>query len=189
MSWSFNNAPLPHGALRAAFAWSGGFSDGAAQDVLVVAEDGGDLDLTADGLDVAGDSLNGGYLAALDLGDAALGYAHLVGDLRLGQAQGLAPLGEPVPVDVGLVTLARLGNGLLATGLSDDAAADVLPPGKVSHRPSPSRSLRYSAYNSSACGIALRYQPCQSPDLSPPVIRIADRHWSNANNIRTSVRP
>src|SRR5215469_9587507 len=37
--------------------------------------------------------------------------------------------------------------------------------------------------------MALRYQPRQSPDLSPPVSRIADRHGSKANSIRTSVRP
>lgn len=83
---------------------------------MVVAENGGDLDVAADGLDVAGDGLDGGDLAALDLGDPALGHAH--------------PL-----------------------------------------------------------GIALRHQPCESADLSPPVSRIADRHGANANRIRTSVRP
>jgi len=40
---------------------------------VVVAEDGGDLDLPADSLDIAGDDFDGGDLAALDLGDAALG--------------------------------------------------------------------------------------------------------------------
>jgi hypothetical protein len=74
--------------------------------VVVVAEDGGDLDLPADGLDVAGDGLDGGDLAALDLGGAALGDARLLGDLGLGQAEGLAALGEPVPVDAGLVAAA-----------------------------------------------------------------------------------
>ena len=69
---------------------SGGFGGGPPQDVVVVAEDGGDLDGAADGLDVAGDGVDGGHLAALDLGDAALGYAHALGGLGLGQAQGLA---------------------------------------------------------------------------------------------------
>src|SRR5512146_1881852 len=32
---------------------------------------------TADGLDAAGDGFDGGYFAALDLGDAALGHDHL----------------------------------------------------------------------------------------------------------------
>ena len=48
---------------------------------------GGDLDGAADGLDVAGDGLDGGYLAALDLGDAAFGHAHLLGDIGLGQSR------------------------------------------------------------------------------------------------------
>ena len=51
---------------------SGGFGGGPPQDVVVVAEDGGDLDGAADGLDVAGDGVDGGHLAALDLGDTAL---------------------------------------------------------------------------------------------------------------------
>jgi len=100
----------------------------AAQDVAVVAEDGGDLDGAADGLDVAGDSVDGRYLAALDLGDAALGHAHPLGDLRLGQPEGLAALGEPVAAVVGPVAVPCLGDGLLAAGPGDDAVADVLQP-------------------------------------------------------------
>jgi hypothetical protein len=50
-----------------------------------------------DGLDVVGDGLDGGYLAALDLADAALGHAHPLGDLGLSQAQWLAVFDEPAP--------------------------------------------------------------------------------------------
>jgi hypothetical protein len=50
-----------------------------------------------DGLDVAGDGLDGGYLAALDLADAALGHAHPLGNLGLSQAQCLAAFVQPVP--------------------------------------------------------------------------------------------
>lgn len=46
-------AQVTEGAYRRAAWWSGGFRDGAAQDVVADAEDGGDLDLPADGLDVA----------------------------------------------------------------------------------------------------------------------------------------
>ena len=60
---------------------------------------------------------------ALDLGGATLGHAHWLGGLGLGQAQGLAAFGKPVPVDVGLVAVARLGVGFLAADLGDDAAA------------------------------------------------------------------
>jgi hypothetical protein len=35
---------------------------------VVVVEDGGDPDVAAEGLDVAGDDLDGGYVAALDRG-------------------------------------------------------------------------------------------------------------------------
>jgi hypothetical protein len=99
------------------------------QNVVVIAEDGGDLDGAADRLDVAGDGVAGGHLAALDLGDATLVYAHALGGLRLGQAQGLAASGKPVPVDVGLVAVACLGDGFLAADPGDDVVADVLPPG------------------------------------------------------------
>jgi hypothetical protein len=44
-----------------------------------------------------GDGLDGGYLAALDLADAALGHAHPLGDLGLSQAEYLAAFDEPVP--------------------------------------------------------------------------------------------
>src|ERR1700722_3992969 len=74
-------------------ARSGGFGYRAAENVVVVAEDGGDLDVAADGLDVAGYSLDGGDLAAFDLGDPALGHAHPFGDVGLGQAECLAPFG------------------------------------------------------------------------------------------------
>jgi hypothetical protein len=46
---------------------SGGFGGGPPQDAVVVAEDGGDLDGGADGLDVPADGVDGGHLAALDL--------------------------------------------------------------------------------------------------------------------------
>ncbi len=42
------------------------------------------------------------------------------GDRGLGQAQGLAALGEAMAVDVGLVALSRLGDGFLAAESGDD---------------------------------------------------------------------
>jgi hypothetical protein len=93
-----------------------------------------------------------------NLGDPALGHAHPLGDLGLSQAERLAPLGQAVAVDVGLVAVAGLGNGLLAARPGDDVVPNVVPLGKARHRPS-SVSASYSSYNRSARGIALRYQP------------------------------
>lgn len=42
---------------------------------MVVAEDGGDLQLPTDRLHVAGDDIDGGHFAALDLGDPAFARA------------------------------------------------------------------------------------------------------------------
>src|ERR1700759_4992615 len=117
-------------------AQSGGFGYGSAEDVVVVAEDGGDLDAAADGLDVAGYGLDGGDFAAFDLGDPAFGHAHPLGDGSLGQAERLAPFGQAVAVDVGLVAVPGRGDGFLAGGGGDDVVPDVLPCGEVRHRPS-----------------------------------------------------
>ena len=46
-----------------------------------------------------------------------------------------------------------------------------------------------SAYNCSARGIALRYQPRQSSDLSPATNKTICCHGSKANRIRISLRP
>jgi hypothetical protein len=54
---------------------------------------------------------------------------------------------------------------------------------------SASRSFTYSTYSCSARGIASRYQPDQSPDLSPPTSRIAERQGSKTKMIRISAEP
>src|SRR5260221_1288189 len=46
-----------------------------------------------------------------------------------------------------------------------------------------------SAYNCSACGIALRYQPRQSPALSPATSKTICCQGSKPNRIRISLRP
>ncbi|CAO5163300.1 hypothetical protein FAIPA1_230032 [Frankia sp. AiPs1] len=164
---------------------------GAAQDVQVVAEDGGDLDLSTESPDVAGDDIDSGDFAAFDLGDPALADAHVLGDVGLRQAEESAAFCEPVAVDVGLVAPAGLGQGFLAAGVGDQAGADVVPPGKSGHElsSSASRSFTYATYSSSARGIAVRYQPDQLPDLSPPTSRIAQRQGSKTNRTRISEEP
>jgi hypothetical protein len=52
----------------------------------------------AECLHAAGDGLDGGQFAALDLGDPARGDAHGLGELDLGEAALLALRGEPRPV-------------------------------------------------------------------------------------------
>src|SRR6516225_3190444 len=80
-AWLSSQGRLPFG-LRGAkdsparWARAGLCGVGGAEDVVVVAEDGGDLEVSAEGLDVAGDGFDGGDFAAFDLGDAALGDAH-----------------------------------------------------------------------------------------------------------------
>lgn len=91
---------------------------GATQDVRVVAEDGRDLNLTVQCLHVATDGVHRGHVAPFDPGDPALGDPHPLGDIGLGQGEGLASLSEPVPVDAGLVALACLGNALLPPAVS-----------------------------------------------------------------------
>jgi hypothetical protein len=73
---------------------SGGFGYRAAEDVEVVTGYGGDLDVAADGLDVAGYDLDGGDLAAFDLGDPAPGHTHAFRVVGLDQAECLAPVTE-----------------------------------------------------------------------------------------------
>ena len=77
--------------------------------MVPVAEVGHEVQPAAEGLDVAGDDLERGDLAVLDLGYAGDADAHGGGDLLLAQAQLLAGLGELVP--------ARLGEQLARTGL------------------------------------------------------------------------
>lgn len=56
-----------------------------------------------------------------------LGHAHPFGDVGLGQAECLAPFGQPMAVDVCLVTMPGPGYGLLAAGPGDDVVPDDLP--------------------------------------------------------------
>jgi len=57
-----------------------------------------ELQLAAQGSDVAGEGLNGGDLAVLDLGDPARGHAHDLRQSRLGETKRL-PLGLDVAKD------------------------------------------------------------------------------------------
>ena len=77
---------------------------------------------------VAGEHVLPGNLSLFNLRDAALGDAHPLGDLLLGQPSGTAHLGQAVPDDGGeQFLLARL-DGLLAAGPLDLGGADVAPP-------------------------------------------------------------
>jgi hypothetical protein len=66
-----------------------------------VAEVGHEVQPSAEGLDVAGDDLEGGDLPVLDLGHPGDAHAHGGGDLLLAQARQLAGLGELVPAGPG----------------------------------------------------------------------------------------
>jgi hypothetical protein len=76
-----------------------GVADGQADGPA--AEIGHEVEPAAEGLDVAGDDLEGGHLAVLDLGHPGDAYAHGGSDLLLAQAQLLAGLGELVPARLG----------------------------------------------------------------------------------------
>ena len=67
----------------------------------LVAEIGDEVQSASEGLDVAGDDLEGGDLAVLDLGYPGDADAHRGGDLLLAQAELLAGLGELVPAGLG----------------------------------------------------------------------------------------
>jgi hypothetical protein len=66
-----------------------------------VAEISDEVQPAAEGLDVAGDDLEGGDLAVLDLGHPGDAHPHGGGDLLLAQGQLLAGLGELVPARLG----------------------------------------------------------------------------------------
>src|SRR5689334_2782155 len=81
----------------------------------------------AEGGGVAGEDVVSRDFAAFDLGDPALGDAHPVGDLPLGQAAGAADLGAAVPEDLGeQLALTGVDRGL-AAGAGDVLGADVVP--------------------------------------------------------------
>jgi len=60
----------------------------------VVAEAGDKVEAAAEGLHVAGDRVDGGQFAALDLRYPSRGDAHGLGELGLGEALALAFLGR-----------------------------------------------------------------------------------------------
>jgi hypothetical protein len=68
---------------------------------MVLSEIGDQVQPAAEGLDVAGDDLEGGELAVLDLGYPGNGHADGDGDLYLARNQLLAGLGELVPARLG----------------------------------------------------------------------------------------
>src|SRR5689334_20856379 len=113
--------------------------------------DGGDVavvevdrlvESAAEGGGVAGEDIVSRDLAAFDLGDPALGDAHAVGDLLLGQAAGAADLGEAVPEDFGEhLALAGLDRVLPARA-GDVLGPDVGPGHVAAHRCCSSSSRR-----------------------------------------------
>jgi len=105
----------------------GGRGVGDGQPDGPVTEVGHEVQPTTERLDIAGDHLEGGDLAVLDLGYPGDAYAHGGGDLLLAQAQLLAGLGELVP--------AGLGEQLARTSLNfsrGDPRSVQFPPGSSS---------------------------------------------------------
>src|SRR5262245_40223535 len=119
---------------------SGGFGRGDSESVVY--EAGDQVEPSAERFHIAGDGVDRGELAPLDLGDPAGGDAHRLGELGLGQAVTLAFPGE---AETGLA-----GHQLLAAPLSCFGTAgpfDVggtIPLGIAPHRPASSsaRSFR-----------------------------------------------
>jgi hypothetical protein len=68
---------------------------------MILSEIGDQVQSAAEGLDVAGDDLEGGDLAVLDLDTPSDGHAHGDSDLLFAQTQMLARLGELVPARLG----------------------------------------------------------------------------------------
>jgi hypothetical protein len=62
--------------------------------------------VAAEGGDVVAYDIDAGYLAVLDLGDSRLADTEDVGQIRLGDAGGLADLGDLEPPDVRLALFA-----------------------------------------------------------------------------------
>ena len=96
----------------------GGRGVGDGQPDGPVTEVGHEVQPTTERLDIAGDHLEGGDLAVLDLGYPGDAYAHGGGDLLLAQAQLLAGLGELVPAGLG-EQLARTSASIGATCSSE----------------------------------------------------------------------
>ncbi len=71
-----------------------GFGGGDGEGV--VAEAGDEVETSAECFDVTGDRVDGGKLAALDLGYPASRNPHRLSELSLGQAVALALFGQPV---------------------------------------------------------------------------------------------
>ncbi len=91
--------PSQWGATRLLSGGGRGVADG--QPDGSVAEISDEVQSAAEGLDVAGDNLERGDLAVLDLGHPGDAHPHGGGDLLLAQGQLLAGLGELVPARLG----------------------------------------------------------------------------------------
>lgn len=97
---------------------------------------------------VAGENIVAGDVALLNLGDPALGDAHPIGDLLLGQLPVAPDLGQAVSLNRGQQFVLACCYGVFAAGPLGMGSADILPPGVAGHRLSSSsacRSLRYTA--------------------------------------------
>ena len=95
-------------------------------DVTVVEVDGL-VQTSAEGCSVSGENVLSGDLASFNLGNAALGDVHAVGDLLLGQAAGAADLGETVTHDGGEQRLLAGLDRLFAASAFDVGGANVAP--------------------------------------------------------------
>src|SRR6266567_2322987 len=137
---------------------------------------------------VAPQDIHAHDLTPLDLRHAPDTDAHRRSNVSLSQTPALTRLRKPVRLQLRQQTLLEPLN-LNAVISIIDFVVQVFP---AHHRPPSSRlpiARRCSAYNCSARGIALRYQPRQSPALSPATSKTICCHGSKTNKIRISLRP
>ena len=108
---------------------SGCFGAGFDEGEPLVAEVGDDLQAAAEGFDVGGQGaqFGGAWLGVLDGGHAALGDAHPVSDLGLGDAEAAAHLGEPEGALLGAQLLHPGGDGGLVGRIGIELGEELIP--------------------------------------------------------------
>jgi hypothetical protein len=107
------------GSVPARWSWSGDFPG-------PIAEGGNEVEVAAECCDVVAYDVDAGYLTVLDLGDPGLADAQGVGEFSLGDASGLADLGELESTDVSLSPFARGGFPGGAFGFAGGSSAAAL---------------------------------------------------------------
>src|SRR5450755_198035 len=133
-------------------------------------------------------NLDARHLAPFDLRYPPDADTHGGSHVTLGQAAALTGLRQPVRLQLGQKTILQLLD-LRAVISVVQFVVQLFP---AHHRPPSSRlpvASRCSAYSCSARGIAVRYQPRQSPALSPATSKTNCCHGSKTNKIRISLRP